>query len=242
LFSQIIYSAWTELAGKIDLGIVLATTPLVRQPEPALDFLRQGIEFCERLTAAGLLLLAFPVVLASALLVAMLSRRSPLIAHRRVGWRGSDLWMIKLRSMWQDEGHGKHGSWRWIEYIDGPSGPELKRAGDPRVPHAFARFLRRHSIDELPQFWHVMRGEMSLVGPRPMTAVELRDFYGADAEEILQVKPGIAGLWQVSGRNQLSYAQRRELDLMLVRQRSVKLYAEVLLRTVPEVWNGSNSW
>lgn len=242
MFSQIIYSVWTEGTGKIDLGIGLATTPLIRQQEPALDLTRQGLEFCERLTAAMLLLLFSPVVLASALLVALISRRSPLIAHRRVGWRGSDLWMIKLRSMWRDNAGAKRGGWRWIEYIDGPSGPEHKRAGDPRVPNAFARFLRRHSIDELPQFWHVMRGEMSLVGPRPMTAVELRDFYGSDAAEILQVKPGIAGLWQVSGRNQLSYAERRKLDLKLVRQRSVKLYAEVLLRTVPEVWNGSNSW
>jgi exopolysaccharide production protein ExoY len=220
----------------------LATIPLIRQQEPARDLTWQRIELCERAMAAILLLLLSPLVLASALFVALISRRSPLIAHRRVGWRGSDLWMIKLRSMWGHDGDAKPVAWKWIEYIDGPSGPELKRAGDPRVPNGFARFLRRHSIDELPQFWHVMRGEMSLVGPRPMTAVELRDFYGSDAEEILRVKPGIAGLWQVSGRNELSYADRRKLDLLLVRRRSIRLYAEVLLRTVPEVWSGSNSW
>jgi len=118
----------------------------------------------------------------------------------------------------------------------------LKRVQDPRAPNGFARFLRRHSIDEMPQFWHLMRGEMSSVGPRPMTAGELRDFYRADAGEILRVRPGIDGLWRVSGRNRLDYAERRRLDLRLVRRRSPRLYAGVPLRTIPEGWNGANSW
>jgi lipopolysaccharide/colanic/teichoic acid biosynthesis glycosyltransferase len=75
-----------------------------------------------------------------------------------------------------------------------------------------------------------------------MTATELRDFYGNDAEEILRAKPGMVGLWQVSGRNRLTYEQRRQLDLALVRERSPRMYAEVLLRTVGEVWSGTNSW
>jgi len=198
--------------------------------------------FGERLTAAALLVLLAPVLVASALVVACLSRRSPLIAHRRVGWRGADLWMIKLRSMWGCQDSQSPPGFRWIERVDGPSAPPSKHAGDPRVPNAFARFLRRHSLDEIPQLWHVIRGEMSLVGPRPLTAAELRDFYGADAAEILQVKPGIAGLWQVSGRNRLGYAERRRLDLALVRRRSPRLYLEILLRTISEVWTGANSW
>ena len=220
----------------------MATIPLIRQQEAAPNVTAVAVGFCERFLAAVLLVLLSPLVLASGLIVALLSQRSPLIAHRRVGWRGADLWVLKLRSMWGHEGVSAQDRWQWIESIDGPSGPELKQARDPRVPNGFARFLRRHSIDEIPQFWHVVRGEMSLVGPRPMTAIELRDFYGADSEEILQVKPGIAGLWQVSGRNRLTYAQRRELDLKLVRARSMRLYAEVLLRTVGEVCSGSNSW
>jgi lipopolysaccharide/colanic/teichoic acid biosynthesis glycosyltransferase len=225
----------------------LATIPFTRQQvapqrEPAREIAWHAVGVCERLAASALLVLMAPVLVASALVVACLSRRSPLIAHRRVGWRGADLWMIKLRSMWGFQEAEPPRGFRWIERIDGPSGPELKHANDPRVPHAFARFLRRHSVDEIPQFWHVLRGEMSLVGPRPMTATELRDFYGADAAEILRVKPGIAGLWQVSGRNRIGYAERRRLDLALVRHRSLRLYAEILLRTIPEVWNGANSW
>ena len=83
---------------------------------------------------------------------------------------------------------------------------------------------------------------MSLVGPRPVTLMELRRFYGDDAEEVLGVKPGLAGLWQVSGRNRLTYAERRRLDLKLVRERSIRLYLRILLRTVPEVWSGENTW
>lgn len=199
--------------------------------------------FWERAAAAVVLALAGPVLLLSAGVLALLSRRSPLIAHRRVGWRGETLWMLKLRTMWGDGGDRASGQgWIRIDFIDDPIGPENKREQDPRVPNAFARFCRRHSIDELPQLLHVISGEMSLVGPRPLTAAELRRYYGEDASEILAARPGIVGLWQVSGRNRLTYAERRALDLTLVRKRSRGLYLQILVRAVGEVLNGSNSW
>jgi lipopolysaccharide/colanic/teichoic acid biosynthesis glycosyltransferase len=192
----------------------------------------------ERAGALLLLLLALPMLAAAALTLFVLSRRSPLIAHRRVGWRGRTLWMLKLRTMWPA------GAPRaaWIERIDDDFGPGLKRANDPRVTSRFARFCRRHSIDELPQLWHVVAGQMSLVGPRPMTQRELEHYYGKDAGEILAVKPGLAGLWQVSGRNRLTYEERRRLDLRMVRERNPGLYFGILLRTLPEVFSGENSW
>jgi len=144
--------------------------------------------------------------------------------------------------MWDHEDAGAGCRSGWIEYIDDNRGPQLKQAADPRVNNRFARFCRRHSIDELPQLWHVIRGEMSLVGPRPITEGELRRHYEAFAEEVLDMKPGIAGLWQVSGRNQLSYPERRQLDLKLVRRRSIRMYLEILARAVPEVLTGTNSW
>ncbi|MDE3166580.1 MAG: sugar transferase [Acidobacteriota bacterium] len=108
--------------------------------------------------------------------------------------------------------------------------------------HAFARFCRRHSIDELPQLWHVAAGAMSLIGPRPMTRAELRRHYGKDAAEIVRVKPGLAGLWQVSGRNRLTYEERRRLDLQFVREGGPGMYLKILLRTLPEVFGGENTW
>jgi len=189
---------------------------------------------------AGLLLAtSIPLLCASAAALALLSRRSPLIAHRRVGRRDSTLWMLKLRTMW-DDNSPERGS--WLEYIDDETGPLGKNEQDSRVPSRFARFCRRHSIDELPQLLHVLRGEMSFVGPRPLTAAELRRYYGNDAPEILEAKPGITGLWQVSGRNRLSYAERRALDLKLVRGRSLGMYLRILVRTGAAIWTGANSW
>ena len=216
----------------------MATISLLR-PIPARHGLRwRLVETGERIAAAVLFAAALPIILGSAAVIRILSGQSPWIAHRRVGWQGSVLWMLKLRTMW--DGHPGRGG--WVEYIDDTGVPVQKHAADPRVPGRFARFCRRHSIDELPQLWHVIAGEMSLVGPRPMTLTEIRRYYGDDAEEVLQAKPGLAGLWQVSGRNRLSYAERRRLDLRLVRDHSVGTYFRVLLRTVGEVWSGENSW
>jgi lipopolysaccharide/colanic/teichoic acid biosynthesis glycosyltransferase len=203
------------------------------------DWNWQAVVLCERAAAAILLLLALPLLVFCARVICLMSRRTPLIAHRRVGWRGAPLWMLKLRTMWEGEGPRTAG---WIERIDDVRGPELKCASDSRVTSRFARFCRRHSIDELPQLWHVIAGEMSLVGPRPITQPELNRHYGAHANEILQVKPGLAGLWQVSGRNRLTYDERRRLDLRLVRELSIPLYCGILLRTLPEVLRGKNSW
>jgi undecaprenyl-phosphate galactose phosphotransferase len=216
----------------------LASFPVLRQTAPVEAPIWQTVEVCERIASVILLAVLSPVVVVSGAALAVVSGRSPLIAHRRVGWRGETLWMLKLRTMWS----GRARRWQWIEYLEDEAGPERKLPHDPRVGNWFARFCRRHSVDEIPQLWHVVRGEMSLVGPRPVTAAELRDYYGPAAEIVLQVKPGIAGLWQVSGRNRLTYAERRELDLRLVRNRSLGMYLRILLRTLPEVWSGANSW
>jgi lipopolysaccharide/colanic/teichoic acid biosynthesis glycosyltransferase len=231
-------------AGKIEgRELPLASIPVPRQVAPAADLTWQTLEICERLASVALLAALTPAMLASAVALALLSGRTPLIAHRRVGWRGSTLWMLKLRTMWNENRPATGGTIsRWVEYIDDVAGPQLKQDRDRRVSNWFARFCRRHSIDEVPQLWHVIRGEMSLVGPRPVTDAEMRRYYDTDAVEVLQVKPGIAGLWQISGRNRLSYAERRALDLEFVRHRSLRMYLRILLRTVPEVWSGSNSW
>src|SRR5439155_2656241 len=122
---------------------------------------------------------------------------------------GRPFWTLKFRSMWPDK---RAAQLTLVERVVEEPGPDLKHAADPRVTSAFARFCRRFSIDELPQFINVVRGEMSLVGPRPLTREEMRAHYAADAPEVLSVKPGITGLWQVMGRSRLSYPQRRRLD------------------------------
>jgi exopolysaccharide production protein ExoY len=217
----------------------LGSLPLAREATTELNWSWQILAACERVLAAGCLLAALPLLAVFALALWLVSGRTPLIAHRRVGWRGAPLWILKLRTMWDDTAPPFTG---WVEFIDDDRGPARKAAADSRVPSALARFCRRHSIDELPQLWHVISGEMSLVGPRPITRRELDRYYGAHAAEVLESKPGLSGLWQVSGRNRLTYAERCRLDLRLVRERGIGLYVGILLRTLPEVFHGKNSW
>lgn len=195
----------------------------------------------ERLAASLLLLALAPLLLILMAVIAMLSRGSPLIAHRRLGRGGAPFWVLKLRTMWEPAGN-RPGRLAPVEFIVDESGPLEKGARDLRISSGLARFCRRHSIDELPQLFHVVRGDMSLVGPRPITASEWKLHYHPDAAEVLGVKPGLSGLWQIMGRSRLSYEQRRNLDLVLVRNRSLKLYFRILFSTLPEIWSGRNAW
>ncbi len=220
----------------------MSSIPLLRQVVLRRDPIWQCIDFGERIVAAALLAALSPALIAVALITIILSGRSPLIAHRRVGLYGRELWVMKFRTMWERKSRLRLPHLAWIEYIDDSDGPELKGPRDLRVSSRFARFCRRHSIDELPQLVHVVLGSMSLVGPRPVTREELHRIYGADAGEVVQQKPGMAGLWQVSGRNRLTLQERKALDVELVRKRSPRLYFEILVRTIPEVLTGANSW
>lgn len=174
------------------------------------------------------------------LAVRMLSKRSPLIAHRRLGLNGEPFWILKLRTMWDQGPNPQTGG--WVEYLADTEVPVLKGAPDPRVTSRLAELCRRYSVDELPQLLQVVSGKLSLVGPRPLTQPELDSYYGADSSEVLAVRPGLTGLWQVMGRNRLTYAQRRRLDLFLVRKCSLGLYLRILLRTPWRVLSGRDAW
>ena len=149
--------------------------------------------------------------------------------------------MFKFRTMWPANSVGR-AQFCWIEYLASPGERLRKSAADPRVTSRFAAFCRHHSIDELLQLWHVMCGEMSYVGPRPVTRGELVQHYGADVNEVLSMRPGLSGLWQVTGRSRLSYRQRRRLDLHLVRNYSARLYFAILRRTIRCVLKGESAW
>jgi exopolysaccharide production protein ExoY len=192
----------------------------------------------EQIAAALALIVLAPVLIVIAITILGLSRRNPLIRHQRVGWRGTPLAMLKFRTMWDP------ASVPFRRFaVESVSGfvPVSKLAVDDRVKSRFAAFCRRHSLDELPQLYHVMRGEMSLVGPRPITQEEIRDYYGESSEEILSMRPGLTGLWQVRGRSRLSYERRRRLDLLLVRRASASLYFAILLRSIPGVLTGRDA-
>jgi exopolysaccharide production protein ExoY len=198
------------------------------------------VALVERAFALMLLVALFPALAAVAAVVAVLSGRSPLVAIARAGRRGKCIWLIKLRTMWGGDDTASAGG-SLVERIDSARVPEFKAESDPRVTSSFASFCRRYSIDEAPQLWHVVRGEMALVGPRPLTYEELDTYYGYDADEVLSIKPGLTGLWQVRGRNSLTYRERLELDLYLVRCWSPRLYLSILAATIPAVFSGRNA-
>ncbi len=179
--------------------------------------------------ALALLLACLPVFLAVALLV----RRDggPVFyAHPRIGRHGRPFGCLKFRSMVVDADR------RLAEVLardpaaraEWEATRKLRR--DPRVT-AIGRFLRATSLDELPQLINVLRGEMSLVGPRPVQAAELEQHYGADAAHYLAVRPGITGPWQVSGRSDTSYATRVALDVAYATSPSLWTDIAILLRT-----------
>ncbi len=195
----------------------------------------------ERAAGAVFLVAASPVIAASAGIISLLSRRSPFIAHQRVGEGGGLLWMWKLRTMWgrHEPGPREQG---WVEYIVAEPPRGSKTPSDGRVTSRFAKFVRRHSIDELPQLWHVARGEMSLVGPRPLTRSEVARYYGARADELLSVKPGITGIWQTRGRSAVKFPERAAMDLEMVNSLSARTYFSILLRTLPALFHGKGAW
>jgi lipopolysaccharide/colanic/teichoic acid biosynthesis glycosyltransferase len=203
------------------------------------------IEVAERVLAAALLALSTPVLFLAAVAVVVLSKRCPLVAHRRVTQGGRTLWLLKLRTMWATGGARDRGAGiRLIERLPAviPDTHSPKIPSDPRVTSAFAVLCRRYSLDELPQLWHVVRGEMALIGPRPLTRYELDRYYGPETVKVLSRKAGLSGLWQIRGRSRLDYRKRRRLDIFLIEKWSVRVYFRILLATFPRVLSGKDAW
>lgn len=111
----------------------------------------------------------------------------------------------------------------------------FKLKNDPRVS-AVGKFLRKTSLDELPQFWNVLKGDLSVVGPRPVTEEEVQKYYGERAAKILSVRPGLTGIWQTSGRNLLTFEERTKLEESYVDQQSLTLDLRIIFKTIPMIF------
>jgi exopolysaccharide production protein ExoY len=181
---------------------------------------------------AGLAVL-FPVFLTVALLIMLQDGGPPLFSHKRVGRYGRPFKCWKFRSMI------RNGEALLRERLESdPDAAEewlrtQKLTDDPRITR-LGHFIRRSSIDELPQLWNVLVGEMSLVGPRPITRPEL-DRYGKERRYYLLVRPGLTGLWQVSGRSETAYEARIKLDREYVERWSFERDFMIILKTIPAV-------
>ena len=170
-----------------------------------------------------LLVVLAPLILGIAFFLPVFSGFPIFYRGQRLGWRKRHFMIAKFRSMVAT-----------TEKIRG------KRKDDPRIT-GFGRILRRFSLDELPQLWNVIHGDMLLVGPRPIVEEEDR-LYGKYSAEIHSIKPGITGLWQVSGRNLTTFQRRKAINVYYVRHKSWKLDLWILYKTVWAVISGRGAF
>jgi lipopolysaccharide/colanic/teichoic acid biosynthesis glycosyltransferase len=172
----------------------------------------------------------------SAVLIKLTSRGPIFFSQKRAGKMGKPFTMHKFRTMkiaCDDDVYPK-------EFIGGWNGPVFKDRNDPRITWV-GKWLRKMSIDELPQLINVIRGEMSLVGPRPLPLDQVR-FDSVEEKSRLTVKPGITGLWQVSGRSDIPYDEWLEMDLYYIQHQSLWLDVQLLLQTIPAVLSGKGAY
>jgi exopolysaccharide biosynthesis polyprenyl glycosylphosphotransferase len=186
--------------------------------------------------AVVLFVLASPVMLGVALLIKLTSAGPLFFAQERYGYMKRCFRMYKFRTMVA----GAERMQEELEDRNEATGPAFKIREDPRVTRV-GQFLRRSSLDELPQLWHVLTGEMSLVGPRPMAVRDVSRFPQPWLMRRFSVKPGLTCLWQIGGRSDLTFDRWIALDLQYIAQWSLWLDLKVLLRTLPAVFRGAGA-
>lgn len=229
--------ALTDIAGPRIHTQQVAGLPLIHVTTPTLEGGQRVAKRLFDVAAAGLLLvMASPAMLLVALLVKLDSSGPVLFRQERVGMEGNLFFMIKFRSMVVDA----EGRLAELARKNEGSGPLFKMKKDPRVTR-LGGFLRRFSVDELPQLLNVLSGSMSLVGPRPPLPREVAA-YESDVRRRLLVKPGLTGLWQVSGRSNLSWQDSVRLDLYYVENWSLAGDLIIILRTVRAVFRSTGAY
>jgi lipopolysaccharide/colanic/teichoic acid biosynthesis glycosyltransferase len=185
--------------------------------------------------ASVALIVLSPLMLCVALAIAAGSRGAPLFRQRRAGRFGREFGMWKFRTMVSDAEQKRAELMVCSRERDW-----LHLDRDPRVTR-IGRFLRRTSLDELPQLVNVLRGDMSLVGPRPLPLVEHAALPGWSVSR-LDVRPGLTGLWQVAGRTELGFEEMLQLDCRYVREQSWRADLNILIRTIPAVVSARGAW
>lgn len=183
-----------------------------------------------------LLVISLPLLLVTGILIKLTSPGPVLFSQWRLGYRGRNFKMYKFRTMTKDAEQKIND----IEHLNEVSGPVFKIRHDPRIT-GIGRFLRRTSIDELPQLLNVLRGDMSLVGPRPLAIRDYERFTGNWETRRFNVRPGMTCLWQIKGRSLIPFEHWMQLDLQYVDEWSLWLDLDILIRTIPAVLKGTGA-
>lgn len=191
------------------------------------------IRYLDIMIAGAALLFLLPLLVGLAIATWLGDPGPVFFGHVRIGKNGRSFRCFKFRTMVTD------AEQRLLKLLE--TDPvaradwerDRKLTNDPRIT-GIGRFMRKSSLDELPQLWNVICGEMSLVGPRPIVQAEVPR-YGRYIADYMTARPGISGLWQISGRNDVSYRRRVALDVAFSRSQSLKLYLRILVLTIPAV-------
>jgi Undecaprenyl-phosphate galactose phosphotransferase WbaP len=220
-----------------DVGGVIGLEVTQRLLRPSAQIIKRAVDLLITLALAPIVL---PVIALVALLIKLESPGPVFFGNKRVGYRGRTFQAWKLRSMVMDgdEVLRKHFEAHPEELPDWNATQKLKR--DPRITRV-GRIIRKASIDELPQLFNVFLGEMSVVGPRPMFESQV-PLYGRGYELYKRVRPGITGLWQISGRNHLTFSERAKLDGYTIQNWSVWLDIYILARTISVVLTAKGAY
>lgn len=184
-----------------------------------------------------MLIILLPLLIVVALWIKFDSPGPLIYRQTRVGLNGRHFYFYKFRSMYQDADRRRAAIENCNESGDGVI---FKMKKDPRITRA-GRFIRKFSIDELPQLFNVLLGDMSLVGPRPPLPSEV-DLYTLDDRKRLNVTPGITGLWQVSGRSDIPFKKQVELDKEYIKSQSIWRDIVIMLKTIPAVFTGRGAY
>lgn len=220
--------AWAN-GGHGSSAVTLTPAIPFETPEPRGLYLRHGKRLLDIVGALVALVFFLPVIAVLAVLIKLESRGPVFYRSTRIGRGGRAFTFLKLRSMVKDADRRKHQ----LKHLNESDGPVFKMARDPRITR-IGRFIRTSSLDELPQFFNVLLGDMSLVGPRPPIPEEVAQYEPWQLRR-LDVRPGITCLWQISGRSRIGFQEWMRLDLEYIKHQSLALDLKILLRTIPAV-------
>jgi exopolysaccharide production protein ExoY len=206
---------------------ILEVQPLERSDQ---DWLARALDIVIALAA---LLLTLPLFTVLAIAIRLTDGGPAFFGHKRIGRGGRSFRCLKFRSMVVNAEERLQALLASDPAAAREWARDQKLREDPRIT-ALGKFLRKSSLDELPQLLNVLRGEMSIVGPRPIVEAEIVR-YGRSYRHYCQVRPGITGLWQVTGRNNVSYQRRVALDRLYVQTKSLPTDVKIILKTIPAV-------
>jgi exopolysaccharide biosynthesis polyprenyl glycosylphosphotransferase len=215
----------------------IAGVPMIGIKEVGISGLSQLIKRTIDVAFSALaLFFGAPLMALIALMIKMDSPGPAIFSQERVGKMGRLFWVYKFRSMVEDAEKQQEA----LQALNEADGPLFKIREDPRTTR-LGRQLRRFSLDELPQFYNVLRGEMSLIGPRPAIPAEV-ELYQEWQKRRLEVSPGMTGLWQVSGRSELTFDEMALLDIYYIENWSPALDVKILLQTIPRIIFGNGAY